>query len=76
MKTKRLGLMPTLIVLLAVLGLAFLVGVILLMMMVRTGIKHSPEQSRLEPGRPTALVSFVARAPEFPDVPARGEATA
>lgn len=39
--------MPTLVVILAVLGLAILVGVILLMMIVRTGIQHSPEQGRL-----------------------------
>lgn len=47
MKTRHLGVMPTLLVLLAVFGLAILVGVILLMMFVRTGIAHSPEQSRL-----------------------------
>ena len=47
MKTRKLGLMPTLLVLLAVFGLAILVGVILLMMFVRTGIAHSPEQSSL-----------------------------
>ncbi|HEX6804464.1 MAG TPA: hypothetical protein VF133_12350 [Terriglobales bacterium] len=48
MQTKKLGLTPTLVVLLAVFGLAMLVGVILLMMFVRTGIAHSPEQSSLE----------------------------
>jgi hypothetical protein len=48
MQTQKLGLMPTLIALLAVFALAILVGVIVLMMMLRTGIKHSPEQSRLE----------------------------
>ena len=47
MKTRQLGLMPTLLVLVAVFGLAILVGVILVMMFVRTGIAHSPEQSRL-----------------------------
>jgi len=51
MKTRKLGLMPTLLVLLAVFGLAILVGVILLMMFVRTGIAHSPEQSSLGSGR-------------------------
>lgn len=39
--------MPTLLVLLAVFGLAILVGVILLMMFVHTGIAHSPEHSSL-----------------------------
>jgi hypothetical protein len=47
-QTKKLGLMPTLVVLILVLGLALFVGVILLMMLVRTGIEHSPEQSKLE----------------------------
>lgn len=37
--------MPTLLVLLAVFGLAILVGVILLMMLLQPGIAHSPEQS-------------------------------
>lgn len=48
--------MPTLLVLLAVFGLAILVGVILVMMFMRTGIAHSPEQS-LESGhaRPSIL---------------------
>ena len=47
MKTRKLGLMPTLLVLLAVFGLAILVGVILVMMFVRSGMAPSPEQSRL-----------------------------
>ena len=46
--TKKLGLAPTLVVLILVLGLAIFVGVILLMMLVRTGIEHSPEQSKAE----------------------------
>ena len=55
MKTRKLGLMPTLLVLLAVFGLAILVGVILLMMLARTPIAHSPEQSSLGswPARPS-----------------------
>jgi hypothetical protein len=60
METKKLSLMPTLVVILAVLGLAVLVGVILLMMLVRTGIEHSPEQSRLEP-RSTSVSVRVAQ---------------
>lgn len=57
MKLRKLGLMPTLLVLLAVFGLAILVGVILLMMFVRTPIAHSPEQSSLRSwqARPSIL---------------------
>lgn len=55
-KTRKLGLMPTLIVLLMVLGLAIFVGVILLMMLLQPGIEHSPEQSQLRTGRTIALV--------------------
>ena len=47
-KPKKLGLLPTLVVLILALGLAVFVGVILLMMLVRTGMPHSPEQSRVE----------------------------
>jgi hypothetical protein len=47
-KTTKLGIAPTLVVLILVLGLAVFVGVILLMMLVRTGIAHSPEQSKVE----------------------------
>lgn len=48
MKTKHLGIAPTLVVTVLVLGLALLVGVILLMMYIRTGIEHSPEQTSIE----------------------------
>lgn len=63
MRTRKLGLMPTLLVLMAVFGLAILVGVILLMMFVRTGIAHSPEQSRLENSRPSIRVMLPPHAP-------------
>ncbi|HEX3104425.1 MAG TPA: hypothetical protein VHQ22_08255 [Terriglobales bacterium] len=45
MKTRKLGIAPTLVVTVLVLGFALLIGVILLMMYVRTGIEHSPEQA-------------------------------
>jgi hypothetical protein len=51
-KQEKLGLMPTLVVLVMVLGLAFLIGVILLMMLARTGIRHSPAQTRVEHALP------------------------
>jgi hypothetical protein len=58
-KTRKLGIMPTLVVLLMAFGLAFLVGVILVMMLVRTGIEHSPEQSKLGAG--WTISSSIAR---------------
>jgi hypothetical protein len=45
MAVKNLSIAPTLFVLVAVLGLAFLVGVIFVMMLVQPEIPHSPEQS-------------------------------
>lgn len=48
MKTTKLGLTPTLIVVLGVFGLAILVGVIFLMMLATTGIEHSPDQGTLK----------------------------
>jgi len=45
MKTRKLGIAPTLVVTVLVLGFALLIGVILLMMYIRTGIEHSPEQA-------------------------------
>jgi len=48
MKTRKLGIAPTLVVTVLVLGFALLIGVILLMMYMRTGIEHSPEQSSIE----------------------------
>jgi hypothetical protein len=54
-QTKKLGLMPTLVVLILVLGFALFVGLILLMMLVRTGIEHSPEQSKIE--QPSTLLN-------------------
>lgn len=48
MKTRNLGIAPTLIVTVLVLGLAVLIGVIFLMMYIRTGIEHSPEQTSIE----------------------------
>lgn len=48
MKTTKLGLTPTLIVVLGVFGLAILVGVIFLMMLATTGIEHSPDQGKVE----------------------------
>lgn len=68
MQTKKLGLTPTLIVLLAVLGLAFLVGVIFLMMLVRTGIEHSPEQSSLELNSAAPAI-WAGPAHEIPELP-------
>ncbi len=58
MKPRKLGIAPTLVVMVLVFGLALLIGVILLMMYVRTGIEHSPEQTKLVvPGK---TMSFVA----------------
>jgi hypothetical protein len=48
MKLKKLGIAPSLVVLVLVFGLAMLIGVILLMMYVRIGIEHSPEQTSIE----------------------------
>jgi hypothetical protein len=53
MEGKNLSIAPTLFVLVAVLGLAFLVGIILLMMLVQTDIPHSPEQSMRHMTPPT-----------------------
>jgi hypothetical protein len=47
MKTRKLGIAPTLVVTVLVLGFALLIGVILLMMYIRTGIEHSPEQASI-----------------------------
>ena len=47
MKTRKLGIAPTLVVTVLVLGFALLIGVILLMMYIRTGIEHSPEQASM-----------------------------
>ena len=58
-KTKKLGLMPTLVVLLMAFGMAVLVGVILLMMLVTTGIEHSPDQSSM--GHGATAISALAR---------------
>lgn len=58
-KTKKLGLMPTLVVLLMAFGLAVLVGVILLMMLVTTGIEHSPDQSGM--GQGATAISALAQ---------------
>ena len=57
MKTRNLGIAPTLIVTVLVLGLAVLVGVIFLMMYIRTGIEHSPEQTKIEIPAPPSVAS-------------------
>ncbi len=55
MKTEEAGLGAAVVVLGAVLGLAVLIGVILLMMLVTPGIRHSPsEHGRL--AAPSAVV--------------------
>ena len=60
-KIKKLGLLPTLVVLLMAFGLAVLVGVILLMMLVTTGIEHSPDQSHLRQSA-TAVSALAQRS--------------
>lgn len=63
MKPRKLGIAPTLVVMVLVFGLAMLIGVILLMMYVRTGIEHSPEQSKLVvPGQAMSFVVSPLRA--------------
>ncbi len=47
MKTRKLGIAPTLVVTVLVPGFALLIGVILLMLYIRTGIEHSPEQASM-----------------------------
>jgi len=62
MKLKKLGIAPSLVVLVLVFGLAMLIGVILLMMYVRIGIEHSPEQTSIEiPSRTLCLAPRPAR---------------
>lgn len=64
MKTTKLGLTPTLIVVLGVFGLAILVGVIFLMMLATTGIEHSPDQGVLE-NRTNFVVAASAYKPRY-----------
>jgi hypothetical protein len=47
MKTRKLGIAPTLVVTVLVLGFALLIGVILLMMYIGTEIEHSPKHATL-----------------------------
>lgn len=62
MKVRKLGIAPTLVVMVLVFGLALLIGVILLMMYVRTGIEHSPEQTSIaQPPMTAALASHQLR---------------
>jgi len=44
-KTRKIGIAPTLVVLVLVFGLAMVVGTILLLMLTGSGIEHRPEQS-------------------------------
>jgi hypothetical protein len=60
MKTRKLGIAPTLVVTVLVLGFALLIGVILLMMYIRPGIEHSPEQASI-----TSSVQFFANQTAF-----------
>ncbi len=59
-KTRKLGIAPTLVVLILVLGLAMFVGVILLMMLVQPGIAHSPDQATVGDELPLAVLRQAA----------------
>ena len=64
MKTRKLGIAPTLVVTVLVLGFALLIGVILLMMYIRTGIEHSPQQARIESSVQIATKGAMRPMPE------------
>ncbi len=65
MKPRKLGIAPTLVVIVLVFGLAMLIGAILLMMYVRTGIEHSPEQTNLSaPGKTIPFIGHQLDPPQ------------